>query len=66
MLDILRRLEGSSIIYCRNRRRTKEISDLLNMHGISADYYHAGLAQEDRNDKAGAMDEERNTSYCMY
>ena len=66
MLDILRRLEGSSIIYCRNRRRTKEISDLLNMHGISADYYHAGLAQEDRNDKTGAMDEERNTSYCIY
>jgi ATP-dependent DNA helicase RecQ len=51
MLDILRRLEGSSIIYCRNRRRTKEISDLLNMQGITSDYYHAGLAQEDRNDK---------------
>jgi ATP-dependent DNA helicase RecQ len=51
MLDILRRLEGCSIIYCRNRRRTKEISDLLNMHGISADFYHAGLTQEDRNEK---------------
>jgi ATP-dependent DNA helicase RecQ len=51
MLDILRRLEGCSIIYCRNRRRTKEISDLLNMHGITADYYHAGLSQEDRNEK---------------
>ncbi|HEV3222691.1 MAG TPA: ATP-dependent DNA helicase RecQ [Puia sp.] len=51
MLDILRRLKGSSIIYCRNRRRTKEISDMLNMHGIPADYYHAGLSQEGRNDK---------------
>ena len=51
MLDILRRLDGCSIIYCRNRRRTKEISDLLNMHGISADYYHAGLSQEDRAEK---------------
>ncbi len=51
MLDILRRLEGSSIIYCRNRRRTKEISDMLNMHNISADYYHAGLSQEQRNEK---------------
>jgi len=50
MLDILRRLEGCSIIYCRNRRRTKEISDLLNMHGITADYYHAGLAPEERNE----------------
>ena len=51
MLDILRRLEGCSIIYCRNRRRTKEISDLLNMHGISADFYHAGLTQENRSEK---------------
>lgn len=51
MLDILHRLEGCSIIYCRNRRRTKEISDLLNMHGISSDYYHAGLVQDDRNAK---------------
>ena len=51
MLDILGRLEGCSIIYCRNRRRTREISDLLNMHGIKSDYYHAGLLQEDRNAK---------------
>jgi ATP-dependent DNA helicase RecQ len=51
MLNILHRLEGCSIIYCRNRRRTKEISDLLNMHGISADYYHAGLSTGERNEK---------------
>ncbi|HEY4966749.1 MAG TPA: ATP-dependent DNA helicase RecQ [Puia sp.] len=51
MLDILGRLDGSSIIYCRNRRRTKEISDLLNMHNITSDYYHAGLPQEDRSEK---------------
>jgi ATP-dependent DNA helicase RecQ len=51
MLDILGRLEGCTIIYCRNRRRTREISDLLNMHGIKSDYYHAGLLQEDRNAK---------------
>src|ERR1700692_319098 len=51
ILDILHRLNGCSIIYCRNRRRTREISDLLNMQGIIADYYHAGLSQEDRNEK---------------
>src|ERR1700712_2500294 len=51
ILDILHRLKGCSIIYCRNRRRTREISDLLNMHGIKSDYYHAGLSQEDRNSK---------------
>ncbi len=51
ILDILRRLDGCSIIYCRNRRRTREISDLLNMHGIRSDYYHAGLSPEDRSVK---------------
>jgi ATP-dependent DNA helicase RecQ len=51
ILDVLRRLNGSSIIYCRNRRRTREISDLLQMHGITADYYHAGLTHEERNEK---------------
>jgi ATP-dependent DNA helicase RecQ len=51
MLDILKRLSGAAIIYCRNRRRTREISDLLNLHGITADYYHAGMPQEDRNEK---------------
>ncbi len=51
MTGILRKQEGSAIIYCRNRRRTKEISDLLNMHGFSSDYYHAGLLQEQRSEK---------------
>jgi ATP-dependent DNA helicase RecQ len=51
MLDIMRRLQGSTIVYCRNRRRTKEISDLLKMHGITSDFYHAGLEQEERNAK---------------
>lgn len=51
LTGILRKQEGSAIIYCRNRRRTKEISDLLNMHGLSADYYHAGLASEQRSEK---------------
>jgi ATP-dependent DNA helicase RecQ len=54
MLDILQRLEGSSIIYSRNRRRTQELSDLLNAHGIAADFYHAGLTQEERHEKQKA------------
>lgn len=51
MFDILCRLDGSSIIYCRNRRRTKEISDLLSIQGIRSDYYHAGLSQDARHEK---------------
>ncbi len=49
--DILKKVAGSVIVYCSSRRRTNEISDLLNMHGFTADYYHAGLKQEDRSRK---------------
>ncbi|WP_297328933.1 ATP-dependent DNA helicase RecQ [uncultured Bacteroides sp.] len=43
LLHILRRMPGSAIIYVRNRRRTKEITELLHNEGITADFYHAGL-----------------------
>lgn len=43
--------EGSGIIYCKSRRRTKEISDLLQQHGFGSDFYHAGLDQETRRKK---------------
>ena len=43
LLHILRRIPGSAIIYARNRRRTKEITELLVNEEITADFYHAGL-----------------------
>ena len=43
LLHILRRIPGSAIIYVRNRRRTKEITELLVNENITADFYHAGL-----------------------
>ena len=43
LLYILQRISGSAIIYVRNRRRTKEITELLMNEGITADFYHAGL-----------------------
>ncbi|AVM53738.1 ATP-dependent DNA helicase RecQ [Bacteroides zoogleoformans] len=43
LLHILRRTSGSAIIYVRNRRRTKEITELLHNENITADFYHAGL-----------------------
>ncbi|WP_347078659.1 RecQ family ATP-dependent DNA helicase [Bacteroides thetaiotaomicron] len=43
LLYILQRISGSAIIYVRNRRRTKEITELLMNKGITADFYHAGL-----------------------
>ena len=43
LLHILHKIPGSAIVYVRNRRRTKEITELLNNESITADFYHAGL-----------------------
>ncbi len=51
LLRVIQKVPGCGIVYCRSRRRTKEIAELLNLHHISADYYHAGLSHEDRNEK---------------
>jgi ATP-dependent DNA helicase RecQ len=51
LLDVLRKVGGSVIVYTRNRKGTKEIAHLLNLNKISADYYHAGLTQQERNQK---------------
>lgn len=47
--EILEKVSGSSIVYCKSRRRTKEIADLLNAQNINSDYYHAGLTSDERN-----------------
>ena len=41
----------SSIIYVRNRKKTKELSKLLNSKNYKTDYYHAGLDFRERSEK---------------
>lgn len=48
LVDIVKKVPGTGIIYCKSRRRTMEIAELLNMHGVAAQHYHAGLSQEQR------------------
>lgn len=43
IIHILSRTSGSSIIYVRSRKKSKEISEYLISSGISATFYHAGL-----------------------
>jgi ATP-dependent DNA helicase RecQ len=50
-IEVLQKINACSIVYCRNRRRTKELAETLISAGIVADYYHAGLSQEERNAK---------------
>ena len=51
LLHILRSVPGSAIVYTRNRQRTKEVAQLLAGNGISADYYHAGLDNEAKDQR---------------
>lgn len=48
MLEVLQNVSGSSVIYVRSRKQTKEVADMLVRQGISASHYHAGLSGEER------------------
>jgi ATP-dependent DNA helicase RecQ len=49
LLEILKRIPGSGVVYLRNRKGTAQIAEFLKGHGISADFYHAGLKPDERN-----------------
>ncbi len=51
VLAVLHSVNGSSIVYCNSRKQTKELSHILNLEQISADFFHAGLTQEIRKQK---------------
>ncbi|HVS95144.1 MAG TPA: ATP-dependent DNA helicase RecQ [Puia sp.] len=46
--EILTKVPGSGIIYCRTRQATRDISDWLVRQGVPAAAYHAGLPHEER------------------
>ncbi|HEY4285577.1 MAG TPA: ATP-dependent DNA helicase RecQ [Puia sp.] len=46
--EILSKVTGSAIVYCKTRRATRDISEGLMRQGIPAVAYHAGLPQEER------------------
>lgn len=51
LLEILKNVPGTAIVYCKSRKHTKEIADLLKLNNMKADFYHAGLTNEERNRK---------------
>lgn len=51
LLEILTKVKGAAIVYCKSRKRTQQISDFLKTKNIKADYYHAGLNHTERNEK---------------
>ena len=51
LLKILNNVPGTSVVYVRNRKKTKEVADFLNLNGISAENFHAGLKNETKDAK---------------
>ena len=51
LVETINKVKGSGIIYVRNRKATRETALFLQNNNISADYYHAGLNHEKRNQK---------------
>ncbi|MDR3651480.1 MAG: RecQ family ATP-dependent DNA helicase [Paludibacter sp.] len=49
LLKILNNVLGTSVVYVRNRKKTKEIADFLNQNGIPAENFHAGLKNETKD-----------------
>jgi len=54
MLDVVKGVKGSGIVYVRNRKETAELASYLTQNGFKADYYHAGLSIEQRTAKQSA------------
>lgn len=51
IIDIASKVNGTGIVYCKSRKRTRQISEALNLNNISADFYHAGLPADARSQK---------------
>ncbi|MEN8227241.1 MAG: ATP-dependent DNA helicase RecQ [Bacteroidota bacterium] len=51
LTEIVQKLDGSGIIYARNRKKCREVAQLLRDRGVKADFYHAGLKHGVRDER---------------
>ena len=49
LVNILKSVAGTAIVYVRSRKGTKDIADALIKKGINASHFHAGLSHEVKN-----------------
>ncbi|MEJ8816612.1 RecQ family ATP-dependent DNA helicase [Lacibacter sp. H407] len=54
IIQILSNVQGCAIVYCKSRKMTQETAQLLQLQHISADYYHAGLSNDERSKRQEA------------
>lgn len=51
LLRVLNGTSGTAIVYVRSRRRTRETAEWLVREGVSAEFYHAGLSPEEKEER---------------
>ncbi len=51
LIQLLQQKSSSTLVYCNTRKQTREIAEWLQQNSISATFYHAGLTQEERNER---------------
>jgi len=54
LLQVLKGVEGTSIVYVRNRAKTKQIAGFLKGEGIQAAHFHAGLDNQTKQERQAA------------
>jgi ATP-dependent DNA helicase RecQ len=59
LLRILNNVKGTALVYVRDRKKTKEVSDFLQDNGITSDFFHAGLPQTVKDTKQTAWKNNR-------
>lgn len=51
LIHILQQLPGCAIIYTRSRQRTQEVATFLRQQGVTAEFYHAGLPNIEKDER---------------
>lgn len=59
LVHILQRVPGCGIVYVRSRKRAKTLSDTLCAAGITAEFYHAGLLPEEKDERQNRWKDDR-------
>lgn len=59
IIRLLKEFPGSAIVYVRSRRRAKEIAECIQVAGIQATFYHAGLEHEIKDQRQRDWQEDK-------
>ncbi|MCC7378504.1 MAG: ATP-dependent DNA helicase RecQ, partial [Chitinophagaceae bacterium] len=51
LLEILNNTRGSTLVYCKSRKQKHQIAEMLQLHKLSANFYHAVMSNKERNKK---------------